>query len=89
MANKPSKPFASSQVQRKAPPGGISVPQSEVIKTSLILRRKPDGGAYDEDVAKAYAFLAENHIAVVEGSTPEETLRTRMINVGATLQDYR
>src|SRR5207248_629187 len=89
MPTKQSKPFAASQAVRKAPTGGKVVSPNEIIKTSLILRRKEDGGAEEEDVAKAYRFLAENHLTVVEGSTPEETLRTRIINVGASLQDYR
>ena len=89
MAKKQPKAFTDSVPVVKVPTGGTTIPQTDYIKTSLILRRQDGGGASEADVAKVYDFLAQNHIATIEGSTREETLRTRMVNVGATLQDYK
>ena len=84
-----SKVFASSKTTKPSPSGGRTVPATEFIKTTLILRRKPGGGATQKDVDLVYDFLAANHISLVEGSAREETLHTRLVQVGATLQDYR
>jgi kumamolisin len=89
MAKKTSKAFSASQVQKAPPSGGQTVPPDEFIKTTLILRRKKGGGAGQHDVDLVYDFLSRNHLSLVEGSTPETTLRTRLVQVGATLQDYR
>ena len=70
-------------------PAGPTIPDNEFIKTTIVLRRQKTGGASQKDVDLVYAFLAQNHISVVEGSTPEKTLATRLIQVGATLRDYR
>src|SRR5262249_37425839 len=61
----------------------------EFVKTTIILRRQKTGGASQKDVVLMYDFLARNHIAVIQGSTPEQTLQTRLIQVGASLRDYR
>ena len=89
MAKAKSKTFAASRVQRPAPPPGPTVPAGEFIKTTIVLRREKKGGASKKDVDLVYDFLAQNHISVVEGSTPEKTLKSRLIQVGATLRDYR
>jgi kumamolisin len=89
MAKAKSKIFAASRVERPAPPSGPTIPDSEFIKTTIVLRRQKTGGASQEDVDLVYDYLAQNHISVVEGSTPEKTLKTRLIQVGATLHDYR
>jgi kumamolisin len=89
MAKAKSKTFTASRVQRPAPPAGPTIPDNEFIKTTIVLRRQKTGGASQKDVDLVYAFLAQNHISVVEGSTPEKTLETRLIQVGATLRDYR
>ncbi len=89
MAKAKSKAFSASLVQRPAAPAGPAVPADEFIKTTIILRRQQSGGASQPDVDLVYGFLAQNHISVVEGSSPEKTLETRLIQVGATLGDYR
>jgi len=64
-------------------------PANDYIRTSIILHRQEKGGADEKAVAQLYDFLAEHHLTVIDGSNREETARTRIINVGATLQDYR
>ena len=89
MAKTKSKIFGASRIQRPPAPAGPTVPDSEFIKTTIVLRRQKNGGASQKDVNLVYDFLARHQISVVEGSTPEKTLKSRLIQVGATLRNYR
>src|SRR6476646_1543069 len=89
MAKTKSKIFGASSIQRRPAPAGPTVPDSEFIKTTIVLRRQKNGGASQKDVNLVYDFLARHQISVVEGSTPEKTLKSRLIQVGATLRNYR
>jgi len=53
MPKKQSKAFSASQVQKPPPAGGQTVPGTEFIKTTLILRRQ-EGGARQQDVGLVY-----------------------------------
>ncbi len=89
MAKIKSTAFAPSVSKKAAVKGGQQVPSNDYIRTSIILHRLENGGADEKAVAQLYDFLAENHLAIIDGSSREETMRTRIVNVGATLQDYR
>src|SRR5438270_560635 len=80
-----SKSFSASQPVRKAPAGGKTVPSHELVRTTLILRRREGGGAQEQDVATVCLFRARNQLAVSESSTRWATLRSRVVHVGGTL----